>query len=335
VAFAIAFGAITSFLSLLFILVSGDFSREDMFRLNSFLFLWVFVGMLVLTFGGPFVTAVDNGYYSNFFGLFGAVITVADVSKENNFTLKLNVLLSCSSLIVLIASGLHCPGGCTDIIAYQISLSAISLFFALLVVGLQTYEVETGFYQILAIFQFLWWIAGFVVLTFFGSFQSPTGLANGFFFTWISLALSTLLVFDSSQIGEFVFEEKSKRRSAVLLLLLGGSLINIGIGVRYYQTCLGSLTCASEVPISIYSFCLGVISTSVVILLFGLPFIAQSCSTQIDSSYSAILYFFTIWWLLGAFVMSFYSTSNWQNANDNGYFSLYFNLGLSLFLNFD
>jgi hypothetical protein len=236
-----------------------------------------------------------------------------------------------SSLVVLIAACLVCrrEGGCDgNIQRFEVAAGAVPLGFGLIFVLLEAF----GLYRLgswlkigFGLFMLLWWIAAFVVLTFFGTFKTPllqnTWYANGFFFTWIALVFSCLMFAEGLKEHSVKSNPPSAliAKSGFLLLIILGSAIEIGAGIRWYYA-------VGSIALSIYSIVLGAVSIAFVILLFLIMMCTRS-DTQ-DSIYNGMLYLLTLWWAAGAMILTF--QNYWNEAVDNGFFSVYFTTGACL-----
>jgi hypothetical protein len=186
----------------------------------------------------------------------------------------------------------------------------------------------------------LWWIAAFVTLTFFGSFQSPTfGLsgtntipvgepiggvfANGFFFTWIALIFAALTFADAVKDRAHSADHPSPTlaKAGFLLLIILGSAITLGAGIQWYYS-------TNYSRLSKYAISMGVVSIGMVLILWVVLGAFRSNYERHDSLYNAGLYLLTLWWAVGALVLTFGGL--WTSATDNGYFSVFFTLGACL-----
>lgn len=362
--FSIAFGAISAFFSILFLLTVDGIPPKTMLGLGFVLFLWVGAGTLVLTFGDPFEEAAGNGYYSCFFALvasFGLLISLRHAERNSNAgaasanaagttTTATNTrsdrresltsatyfmflrAATFASLVVLIAASLTCRdnGGCDgNMQRFQIAAGAVGLGLGLIVCVLELfglYTIGTGIKIGFSLVYLLWWVACFIVLTFFGTFVTPAALgafANGFFFTWVALVFSALVF------AEALKEHARNRdppsplvaKSGFLLLIIIGSLIELGAAIRWFYD-------TNDSALSRYALALGSGSTFLVIVLFFVLLFARKNYEAHDSLYNIGLYFLTIWWALGALVLTY--ENFWNSAVDNGYFAAYFTLGACL-----
>lgn len=368
--FSVAFGAITAFLSVVFLIVLDMTPPKTMLGFGSFLWLWVAAGTLVLTFGDPFEQATGNGYYACLFALlasFGLLVslrlperrsagapntnantntadgttttTTANARRRNresdtSATFFLFVRGGTfSSLVVLIAACLTCTetGGCQgNIQRFQVAAGAVSLFIGLVVVILEAfglYKVHAAVKIAFSVFWLLWWVACFVVLTYFGSFQSPTltlsFFANGFFFTWAALVFAALAFAESlKELGRNSDPPSPlTAKSGFLLLIIIGSAIELGAAIKWWYDTNSS-------NLSRYALTLGPVSIGLVLILFVILLVTRKNFEAHDSLYNAGLYLLTVWWAVGALVLTYQGF--WTSAIDNGYFSVFFTLGACL-----
>jgi len=322
--------------------------------------------VLVITFLDPFLTAVGNGYYSCLFALlasFGLLVSLrrADQessgpnataqSEEDRETLATAMFfvfmrgLMIASLVVLVSSSLVCRdnGGCQgNIQRFQVAVGAVSLFFTLIIVLLElvgVFRVAGVFKTVISLVLLLYWIAGFIVLTFYGSFQSPTIVlpigsgtnngdvtpryANGFFFTWVGVICAALAFAEALKDHARLSDPPNPlvAKTGFLLVIMGGSAIELGAALKYYyDTSFSSL--------SIYAISLGVSSIGLVFILFLILLCTQHNYTAHDTTYNAMMYLLTLWWALGALILTF--DGLWPSAVNNGYFSTFFTLGTCL-----
>jgi len=364
--FSVAFGAVTAFLSVAFLVVLDLTPPKTMLGFGTFLWFWVATGILVLTFGDPFQQAAGNGYYSCLFALlssFGLLVSLGHTDRHTStprenaagtaagagtttsasrqrgehttsstFFLFVRGGTFCS-LVVLVAACLTCreTGGCQgNIQRFQIAAGAVSLGIGLVVVILGLFglfNVPSPVKIAFSLFWLLWWVACFIVLTYFGSFQSPTltlsFYANGFFFTWAALIFAALTFAESLRDHVRYSNPPSPliAKSGFLLLIIIGSAIELGAAIKwYYDTDFSSH--------SKYALALGPVSIGLVIILFIILAVTRSNVEAHDSTYNAGLYILTIWWAVGTLVLTY--EGFWDSAIDNGYFSLFFTLGTCL-----
>lgn len=368
--YAIAFGAVSAFLSLLLLVISESIPRIAYVVIGIVVFLWVVVGVLILTFDNPFLLAVGNGYYSSLIAVvasFGLLVSLRTPDREQNaardsdmeasamFFMFMRGLLI-SSLVVLIASSLVCrnDGGCNGRIEqYQIAVGAVSLGLTLIVVILEIaglYAISSWIKFAFAIVLLGWWIAAFIVITWFGTFQSPTygygpgtvtyggastgpnagelfgtnaQYANGFFFTWVSIVLAALAFAES--LKDFARNADPPNpllaKTGFLLVVMAGSAITLGSGITWYSILgVNNLTR--------YAIALGTVSLGWILILFVILAATRSNANAHDFVYNINLYLLTVWWAIGALVLTYQGL--WTAATENGYFSVFFTLGACL-----
>jgi len=344
VVLAISVGAITAFLCVLLLVLIDVVEPPVMLGLGTFVWLWVAATVLVLTFKAPFDTALGNGYYSCLFSLlasFGLILSLrrTDRSSDNtqtgyrapasHFYLMMRAM-TFSSLVVLVAASLLCrnSGGCNGSIQrYQIAAGAVPLGLGLIVLILEfVADLPAVAKLVISLLMLAWWIAAFIVLTFFGDFWSPvsTGAsfyANGFFFTW---AASVFAVLGFAEALKEMARESDPpspviAKSGFLFLIICGSLAELGAGIAYYynQNNPGNLTR--------YAIALGAASIGLVLILFFILLCLRDNYEAHDGLYNLGLYLLTIWWAVGALVLTY--DNLWTSAIDNGYFSIFFTLG--------
>ena len=205
---AVAIGVISAFLILLQLglekkeMVDVDNSR---FRLGVFLTLWWLVGVLSLTFTGPFVV-VNNGYFATW----AAFFLSADFMAHNSgpFQEKADaaitfakgtgqavMLLFIASVINLAAAIMPCnKQSCTGVNGYAIAVGVVSIVIALVLIFAGS-KLSDQNQKYVAIFLLAWWIAGAFVQTFVGPFH--TTLSNGYFSAFAGL-IASIMLFKSS-----------------------------------------------------------------------------------------------------------------------------------------
>jgi hypothetical protein len=354
---AIATGAITAFFSIVYLMFLDSMPSATMVGLGTLLWVWVAVCTLILTFVSPFIAAFGNGYYSCFFTLlasFGLLISLRRGDRQSDANASNRVSATSATfflfvrggtfagLVVLIAACLVCrdSGGCSgNIQRFQIAAGAVSLGLGLIVVLLEAfglYRVQSGVKIAFALIWLGWWIGCFIVLTFYGSFQSPAILpvvgqqqqntnlyANGFFFTWVGVIFACLAFAEALKERGRMSDPPSPltAKTGFLLLVIAGSAIELGAGLKWYYD-------TSNTVLSRYAISLGVVSIGLVLILFIILIALRSNYEAHDSMYNIGLYILTIWWAIGALVLTYQNF--WSTATDNGYFSVFFTLGTCL-----
>lgn len=184
------------------------------------LFAWWLVGAAILTFHGPFYV-VSNGYIGAWVAFFTSVAFALEVSElmqkaaslvtgeANKINVHLLVVLV-GSIVELVAAALVCSNGCGGYVAYAVAVGATSLFFCLvLVVGPQLSASANQLAFPIAVFLFLWWFVGAVILTFITPFVVAS---NGFWATWASAMATTLVAKDA-----FVAREHGRPTAAAVV----------------------------------------------------------------------------------------------------------------------
>jgi hypothetical protein len=236
-------------------------------------------------------------------------------------------------MVVMIAAILICSNasGCSgNRTRYQIAAGAIPFvlgFIVVLLEGVGIYRIDGVAKLVFAIFLILWWIAGFTVLTYFGTFTTPTfqfaSYANGFFFSWVALIASCLTFAEAMKERSVMGDTPNPAlaKSGFLFLLIIGSGIEIGAAIAWYYSTNSS-------QLSIYALSLGSVSIFLALVLFIASSVTSNNYELHDSIYNGGMYLLTIWWAVGTLVLTF--KGFWNQALDNGYFSLYFNLGACL-----
>lgn len=350
--FSIAFGAITAFLSMIMLFMLGTTVPAAMMSFGIFLWLWVAVSVLVLTFAQPYEFALGNGYYASLFCLlssFGLLVALRNSKRTDNggarimetpqerssrmFFFYMRVM-TFASLVVLVAASLVCSrnGGCpSSMVRYEVAAGAVPLGLGLLVVlgeAFGLYKISALPKMAFALLMLLWWIAAFVVLTYFGTFITPVFAsayyANGFFFTWVALFAAALAFAET-------FKEHSLNsdppnlaipKFGFLLIVIIGSAIELGAGIQWYYR-LPAVT-----SLVIYAIALGSVSIFMVLVMYVVLAGTRNNYEVHDSFHNFWMYLLTLWWAVGALVLTF--DGLWVRALDNGYFSVLFTLGACL-----
>jgi len=352
--FAIAYGAITAFLAALFLVFLDAMPEATMLGLGTVFWIWVALGMLLLTFVDPFEQAFGNGYYAVFFCLlasFGLLVSLrrarktssqnareTDEDRESAASAAFFLFmrgLAFASLVELIAASLICRnepgGGCPGRIPiFQVCVGAVSLGITLIVVLLEAfglYRVSSYVKMAIAFLLWAWWVAGFIVLTFYGSFQSPTFrsgfYANGFFFTWVGLVFASLAFAESLKDRARYSDPPSllTAKTGFLLLVIVGSAIELGAAIKWYYD-------TNHSGLSKYAIALGASSIGWVLIMYFVLLCVRSNYDAHDGVYNFGLYLLTLWWAVGALIVTYMGL--WTAAVDNGYFSVFFTLGTCL-----
>jgi len=220
----------------------------------------------------------------------------------------------------------------SSLIRYEIAVGAVSVFVSLLVLlldGFGLFKLAGVSKLIIGAFQFLWWIAAFIVLTYFGSFTSPTNpnaiYANGFFFTWAGLIFAALAFVEGLRGSVSGSSSILSSRIGLLVIIAVGSLIEMGAAISWYY----NPVTAQFVALVRYALALGPVSVFLVLVMFCISMATRSSDDMHDSLFNLGLLLLTIWWALGLLILTF--DRLWPIAIDNGYFSVYFTFGACLF----
>jgi hypothetical protein len=349
VLFSFIFGAITAFIALVLLAVFEAVSNPVMITIGTIFFIWIAVGVCFLTFGAPFETALGNGYYSCLFTLlasFGLLLSLKRRGRDDTtmgvneatersarrFFLYMRVM-TFASLMEMVAASLVCrnTGGCSGSIPrYEVAAGAIALGVGLIIILLEAFGAQrvSGTPKIIiALFLMLWWVAAFIVLTYFGTFTTPTFqsayYANGFFFTWVALIAAALAFAEAIKERSLEADPPSPMVAKIgfLFLIIIGSAIELGAGIVWYYNTGNSV-------LSRYALSLGSVSIFLVIVMYFVLGATHNNYELHDGIYNFGLYLLTIWWAVGLLVLTF--DGLWSVALDNGYFSLFFTLGTCL-----
>jgi len=221
-----------------------------------------------------------------------------------------NFMLAFFSFTVMVQSSVLCGDGlvpCTGTPAYQVAVGTISGFFALCSgfahhSGKLTSEKA---HEGISAFQFIWWIPGVIVLTFFGSYTDTT-FANGYFGSWGAFFFATYSLVSVSPRFNDSLEQlgNSPRRALIFLVVASGIEMGASIG-----PCNPQSLCYSY---RAFAVALGSISLFIsLILLLGSSKIPRNVMR-----YTA--FFMILWWVIGTGVVTF--GGPFTNTG-NGYFA--------------
>jgi hypothetical protein len=183
---------------------------------------------------------------------------------------------------------------CNGMAAYQVACGTISAFFALLAfIGFRAGAIsEPRMMEGISAFQFLWWLTGMIVLTFFGSYQSVQ-YANGYFGTWAAFffAAVSLIIVSTAFRGTVDSATNNLRSPLVFLMIASAVVMGAAIG-----PCSPSSACVSY---HAWALSMGTISLAfTIILLLG--------AGKIPSMVHRVMgFFFVVWWGIGFLVVSF------------------------------
>jgi hypothetical protein len=237
----------------------------------------------------------------------------------------LNLILAFSSIIVMIAASVLCGGGaryrpinggpiqtlpavrCRDTYGYQVAVATISAFIALVSALLYYFGALKSKMarELISLFQFLWWTAGVIVLTFFGSFQF-TDFANGYFGSWASFIIAALLLMSVSDHFTTAADRATHSVRKPLLFLIAASAVEMGAAIG---PCSPRAYCTRY---NAFAIALGSISLFISIVLF---FIAPKVSLTV---LRIIGVFLVLWWVVGMAVVTFGGPFV---STGNGYFA--------------
>lgn len=198
-AFAVAAGAVSTGLLLIFVLLQkfGCDSTATTVKpyLAGFLMLWWFVTTCVLTFDRPYLVT-GNGYFACWLGVIAAYVWTMDCCttfKQQSDRVKSSIvnqnvtIILVASAVELTAAAISCDNShdCSKERGYAVAVGAVSLCAC--IVALLVPQCN----KVLSLCVFIWWIPGVYVLTFSaygGSFAAFTG--NGYFASWSAMIFS-------------------------------------------------------------------------------------------------------------------------------------------------
>jgi len=220
-------------------------------------------------------------------------------------------LISFFSLLVMIVSAQICDnlmpnGSCQATRGYQVACGAISFIAALIIAlvhffgKLENVAIQTA---ISASF-FLWWLAGVIVLTFFGDFTT-TQNANGYFGSWGAFIMSVFSLVAVSPRFEHRLDSTMHSIRKPLFFLILASAITMGASIG---PCSPSSRCTGYAA---WALVASVVSLAVALVLFFLP-------TQVERKlmkYIAVL--LVLWWI---FAVGCITLGGPFTTAGNGYF---------------
>jgi len=217
--------------------------------------------------------------------------TIARVAASVHWG-TLMLLVGFFSLVEMIAASQVCDidmpnGSCNGTRGYQVALGLISLVIAALV-GLMAHFgkfTHPGNQAAVSAFLFLWWLAGVIVATFFGDFQT-TQQAAGYFSTWFAFVTTLLALVNTSDSIEHGMDKTLNSVRKPLFFLAIASLVTMGAAIG---PCSGN--CSGYAAWAIVA---SVVSAFIAIVLFFLPTRVERKSMRI------IGYFLVIWWIFAA-----------------------------------
>lgn len=220
---------------------------------------------------------------------------------------SLNILLGFFALMVMVASA-KLPIT-TDRRSYQVACGAVSLALAIITALLalcNQLENELA-RKIISAFQFLWWVAGVIVLTFFGSFQT-TAIANGYFGAWFAFFFASLMLFSAFPLFEHKLDKAMHSPRKPLLFLIVASAVVMGASI---DPCSPQYNCYEY---NGWAVSMSSISLIVAIILF----IAADKLSATAMKYISL--FLVLWWAVGTLVVTFGAPFV---TTGNGYFFSY------------
>jgi len=231
-------------------------------------------------------------------------------------------LISFFSLMVMIVSAQLCgdltPNACFATMGYQVAVGAVSFVIAF-VASLLSYagRLENEQAQTwLSVFFFLWWVAGVIVLTFFGNYTTTVN-ANGYFGAWGAFVFSMFALINVSPRFQSRFDQAMLSVRKPLFILVVASAVFMGASIG---PCSPSSAC---VGYQAYALVVGVISLFFSIILFLFP-------ARLEKNLMRwIGLLFVIWWVFGTGVTTLGGPFK---STGNGYFSAYAALFASMML---
>jgi len=222
------------------------------------------------------------------------------------------LLVSFFSMMVMIAAAQVCDlteGVCITTRGYQVAVGVISMAVAF-IFGILDYAGRFTNQQgqtAVSAFLFLWWVAGVIVLTFFGDFTT-TNLAAGYFSSWGALILSIFALVNVSPGFEQGLDNKLQSVRKPLFCLAAASLVVMGASIG---PCSPRSNCASY---SVWAVIVSVVSLFVAIVLFFIP-------TRLERKVmKAFAYLLVLWWVFGVATLTL--GGPFQVAG-NGFFGSY------------
>jgi predicted secreted protein len=222
-------------------------------------------------------------------------------------------LLGVFSLVVMIQSSVNCATvagySCTDINGFAVAAGAISLFFCIFFFGTELKDqAEDPTRLWFSIFMFIWWTAAMIALTFFGPYVSVDD-ANGYFGTWGSFFVATMMMAHTSELFRKSIHRLSTgvSRKPIMYLLIA-SIVEVGAAIK---TCIPQTQCYN---LNAFAISLGTISGIICIVL--LPFMGRLRADTIRK----VAIFFCCWWVVGGMIVTF--SAPFKELG-NGYFSVF------------
>jgi hypothetical protein len=219
-------------------------------------------------------------------------------------------LIAFFSLLVMIISAQICDnlenGSCHSTRGYQVAAGAISFIVAMLVAiihffgKLENIEAQTW----ISVSFFLWWLAGVIVLTFFGDFTT-TQNANGYFGSWGAFIMSVFSLVAVSPRFEHGLDSTMHSIRKPLFFLVLASAIVMGASIG---PCSPREACTGYAA---YAVVVSVVSLAIALVLFLLP----SRVERTMMKYIGV--FLVVWWIFGVGCMTLGGPFK---TTGNGYF---------------
>jgi hypothetical protein len=217
--------------------------------------------------------------------------------------------------MVMIVASQHCDGlengSCQDTRAYEVAVGAFSFAIAFIAFLLHFFGwLRSATHQaVISAFLFLWWVAGVIILTFFGDFQT-TQNANGYFGAWGAFIMSTFaLVSVSPRLEETVdkhFYVHSVRKPLFFIALASAVVMGASIG-----PCSPRSNCHGY---SLYALIVGTFSLLISLIFLFMP-------TRLERNLMrGLAWFFLLWWAFGCAVLTLGGPFR---QTGNGYFGSY------------
>lgn len=223
-----------------------------------------------------------------------------------------NLMLAFFAITVMVSASTVCGGTvgplsakCSATAAYQVAVGCVSGFFALIFGGLSLIgKFEDPFMQeMVSLFQFLWWIPGVIVLTFFGTYTT-TILANGYFGSWGAFFFAVLSLTTVSPRFQSSMDKVQVSPRRPLIYLAVASAVEMGAAIAPCN--------ANCMNYPAWAITLGVVSLFMsLVLIFAAP-------TAQKAHLRYIAMFLIIWWVVGTGVVTFGSPFL---STGNGYFA--------------
>lgn len=219
----------------------------------------------------------------------------------------LQMMLAFASIVVMISSSTICGGGvsvpnlpfptggkpCTGITGYQVAVSTISAIIAIISALLfSAGKIPEKAQEAVSWFQFLWWTAGMIVLTFFGDYITVF-YANGYFGTWLAYLFAALGAVQVSTFFRQSVDDALHSMRSPLLLLIVSSAVVMGAAIG---PCSPSSACTSY---NAFAVSLGTISLIICLVLF---FAAPRAPANVNKVFGTFL---LLWWVVGFCVVTF------------------------------